>query len=61
MSSLDSDFPVYPLQQLKPCCENPMITETDDGNTEQDCENCGWSWHADRDPVIVFKSKGLYD
>ena len=30
-----------------PCCDNPVLSSTDDGNRHQECGTCGWSFNAD--------------
>ncbi len=37
----DNSFKIYTLSDFK-CCDNPIVSVTDDGNKHQCCENCGY-------------------
>lgn len=38
-------FVCYPVQSN--CCAKPQIVTSRDGNRNQSCSNCDWSWSAD--------------
>jgi len=45
---MSSKFITFPIQKTKnnPCCDNMNISTSLDGNREQFCNNCNWSWNV---------------